>query len=92
MNEMQEKYADDGLVIIAINLDNSPEDATAFLKEYPAHFEIAYDTDKTIAREFGVQAMPSSHHESSRQKSGIGVHISMSSSQDSPTTHESPGN
>ena len=60
MNEMQEKYAHNGLVIIAINLDNSPEDAAAFLKEYPAHFEIAYDTDKTIAREFGVQAMPSS--------------------------------
>ena len=57
---MQEKYADDGLVIIAINLDNSPGDATAFLEEYSVRFEIAYDADKSLARKFSVQAMPTS--------------------------------
>jgi thiol-disulfide isomerase/thioredoxin len=60
MNEMHDKYADQGLVIIAVNLDNTPEDATLFLKDYPARFQINYDTDKSVAREFGVQAMPSS--------------------------------
>ena len=60
MNEMQDKYADQGLVIIAVNLDNTPADATLFLNDYPARFEIAYDTDKSIARKFKVQAMPSS--------------------------------
>jgi len=60
MNEMQDKYADQGLVIIAVNLDNTPADATLFLNDYPARFEIAYDTDKSIARKFRVQAMPSS--------------------------------
>ena len=60
MNEMHEKYADDGLVIIAINLDNSPGDATAFLEEYSVRFEIAYDADKSLARKFSVQAMPTS--------------------------------
>ena len=60
MNEMHKKYAEQGLVIIAVNLDNSPDDATLFLKDYPALFEIVYDTDKLIAREYGVQAMPSS--------------------------------
>ena len=60
MNEMQQKYADRGLIIIGVNLDNDAADAASFLQEYPAQFRIAYDTDKTLAREYGVQAMPSS--------------------------------
>ena len=60
MNEMQDKYADQGLVIVAVNLDNTPADATLFLEDYPASFEIVYDADKSVARKFKVQAMPSS--------------------------------
>jgi len=60
MNEMQQKYAEDGLIIVAVNLDNDSIDAAKFLREYPAKFRIVYDTDKELAREFGVQAMPSS--------------------------------
>ena len=60
MNEMQEKYADEGLVIIAVNLDNNAIDAAEFLQEYPASFRIVYDSDKSLAQQFDVQAMPSS--------------------------------
>jgi cytochrome c biogenesis protein CcmG/thiol:disulfide interchange protein DsbE len=60
MNEMQQKYGDDGLVIVAVNLDNEPSDASAFLQDYPAEFSIAYDSSRKLAREFDVQAMPSS--------------------------------
>lgn len=34
--------------------------AAKFLQRYPAEFEIAYDHDRKLAREYGVQAMPSS--------------------------------
>jgi len=61
MNEMQQKYADRGLVVIAVNLDNNSDDAASFLQEYPAKFRIVYDTDKKLAREFEVQAMPTSY-------------------------------
>ena len=61
MNEMQEKYADRGLVIIAVNLDNNLDDAASFLREYPAKFRIFYDKDRSLAREFEVQAMPTSY-------------------------------
>jgi thiol-disulfide isomerase/thioredoxin len=61
MNQMQHKYADRGLVVIAVNLDNVSDDAASFLREYPAKFRIYYDTDKTLAREFEVQAMPTSY-------------------------------
>ena len=60
-NTMHAKYADEGLVIIGVNLDNEPDAAHAFLEEYRASFKIYYDTDKELAREFGVQAMPSSY-------------------------------
>ena len=58
---MHAKYADEGLVIIGVNLDNDPESALAFLEEYPADFNIYYDKNKELARKFGVQAMPSSY-------------------------------
>jgi len=57
---MHAKYSDEGLVIIGINLDAKKEDAAAFLQDYPAAFRIHYDTNAALAREFGVEAMPSS--------------------------------
>jgi peroxiredoxin len=61
MNAMQEKYSDDGLVIIAVNVDADPAAASAFLEEYPAQFRIINDPDADLAREYGVVAMPSSY-------------------------------
>jgi thiol-disulfide isomerase/thioredoxin len=60
-NSMHAKYADEGLVIIGVNLDKKRQSAVAFLDEYPADFEIHYDPDKELAKEYGVQAMPSSY-------------------------------
>jgi thiol-disulfide isomerase/thioredoxin len=60
MNEMQEKYADDGLVVIAVNLDNERGEAADFLEQNPAGFEIAYDPERSMARAFGVDSMPNS--------------------------------
>ena len=60
LNEMHTKYAEDGLVIIGVNLDADKKDAGAFLAEYPAAFRIYYDTETVLAQEFAVEAMPSS--------------------------------
>jgi thiol-disulfide isomerase/thioredoxin len=60
MNAMMEKYADDGLVIVAVNLDKDRDAAEAFLAEIPANFEIEFDPEASIAREYGVEAMPNS--------------------------------
>lgn len=61
MNSMQEKYADDGLVIIGVNLDAEDADAQAFLSEIPADFQIISDPDGALAREHDVVAMPTSY-------------------------------
>jgi thiol-disulfide isomerase/thioredoxin len=61
MNNMQEKYGDEGLVIIGVNLDAVDADAQAFLKETPADFRIINDPQGTLAREHDVIAMPTSY-------------------------------
>lgn len=61
LNEMQAKYADQGLVIIGVNEDTSEEDVVSFLTDYPARFEIVRDKEGVLASEFGVVAMPSSY-------------------------------
>lgn len=61
MNEMHEKYGDDGLVIIGVNMDTQESDAASFLDEYPAKFQIMHDPSGDLARTYGVIAMPSSY-------------------------------
>ena len=60
MNAMQDKNRGDGLVIIAVNLDRNAEDAARFLAKYPANFEIVYDPEGALAKEYSVEVMPSS--------------------------------
>lgn len=61
LNAMHDKYSEQGLVIIGINLDESRQDAEAFLAEYPPRFRIWYDESKALARDFDVMAMPMSY-------------------------------
>ena len=60
MGELQRKYAERDLVVIAINLDTKNADAEVFLGKYPATFRLAFDADGTSAKSFGVKAMPTS--------------------------------
>ena len=60
LNRMQQKYADEGLVVIGVNVDQEPDSAAAFLHDYPATFQIIYDQQGRLAREFNVLGMPSS--------------------------------
>lgn len=60
MNDMHTKYSDDGLVIVAVNVDNDLAEANRFLSDYPARFQVHFDEDKSFAREYEVVAMPSS--------------------------------
>lgn len=61
LEEMQARYAQDGFVVIGVNVDSSPADAKAFLEEYPVSFRIVEDRKGGLAGEFDVIAMPSSY-------------------------------
>jgi thiol-disulfide isomerase/thioredoxin len=60
MNAMLERYGDQGLQIIGVNVDKERALAESFLAETPASFDLRYDPAGELAERFGVQAMPSS--------------------------------
>jgi len=59
MNTMHEKYSDDGLKVIAINLDTERDKAKRFLKIIPANFTIAYDPAGTVPELYKLSVVPS---------------------------------
>ena len=64
LNDMHAKYAEQGLVVVGVNLDASREDATAFLQEYPADFLIHFDSN-AVARQRNTALRPCPAHSSS---------------------------
>ena len=61
MNEMQERYGDEGLKVIGINVDKDKAMAQKFLERIPATFDIAYDPEGEVADLYSLKVMPSSY-------------------------------
>lgn len=59
MNEMKNKYEEQGLKIIAVNLDVDSKKAAYFLKLIPAEFSIAYDPQGNVSKAYKVSVVPS---------------------------------
>ena len=60
-NDLYKTYKQDGLEIIAINVDNPIEDGLDFLIDTPLDFLIPKDPEGDAAELFGVIGMPSSY-------------------------------
>ena len=60
MKNMAEKYARNGLTIIAINVDKEHKAAEKFLGDTKAPFTVVYDSNGTLAELYDLKAMPSS--------------------------------
>ncbi len=61
MNMLQARYREKGFEVIAISLDESPGDATVFLRKYPAAFTVAFDRRGKVAEAYGLKVMPTSY-------------------------------
>jgi len=61
MNEMQQKYGEKGLAIVAVNVDKKRADADKFLAQLPASFPVVFDEAGTSPAAFGVKGMPTSY-------------------------------
>jgi len=61
LNQMQEKYQDQGLVIIGINLDKDIRSANNFLKHTPAKFLVYSDPTGILGKKYKLVGMPSSY-------------------------------
>jgi cytochrome c biogenesis protein CcmG/thiol:disulfide interchange protein DsbE len=60
MNDLHTRHGGDGLVIVAVNVDQDRALADAFLKKIPPQFRVEYDAAGSLAQQFGVEAMPTS--------------------------------
>lgn len=60
MSQLQTRYREKGLAVVAINLDKSRDAADVFLVDRTVPFVVAYDPSGKTAEEFGVKAMPTS--------------------------------
>jgi len=61
LNTLRERYGASGLTIIGVNVDAERRDADRFLRDVPIDFEIVFDPDGALAKQFNVQAMPSTY-------------------------------
>lgn len=61
MNAMQSKYGPQGLRIVGINVDQKPDDMKAFLKDFPASFEVVADPKGEQPKAWGVKGMPTAY-------------------------------
>ncbi len=60
MNDLQHSYAGKGLHVLAINMDEKPADASRFLDQHPATFDVASGPNGKCAKDLGVATMPTS--------------------------------
>jgi len=61
MQQLQQKYHDQGLKIIAVNLDKQRALADKFLQHFDVNFTIGFDEAGDSARTYGLKGMPSSY-------------------------------
>ncbi|MEE4249623.1 MAG: TlpA disulfide reductase family protein [Alcanivoracaceae bacterium] len=59
LNEMQAKYAAQGLQIVGINVDRRHADARRFLADHAAQFPLVMDPAGSLAEQYQLQGMPS---------------------------------
>ncbi|MES9968701.1 MAG: TlpA disulfide reductase family protein [Candidatus Thiodiazotropha sp.] len=60
MNRIQSRYKQQGLVVIAVNLDKDRKMADSFLSKTKAEFTLVFDPKGEVASEYGLQGMPAS--------------------------------
>lgn len=61
MEVLQRDFAEKGLQVIAINVDEDPADAAGFLRRHPARFGVGADSTGRCPLAYGVMGMPSSY-------------------------------
>lgn len=60
MEELQKAYGSQGLVIIAVSVDEKKADMEEFLKSHSVSFTVMRDAAQRLVAKSGIKAMPSS--------------------------------
>jgi thiol-disulfide isomerase/thioredoxin len=60
MEELHKKYGPQGLVVIAVNVDEDKKDMAEFLKKNPVTFTVVRDGSQKLVNKAGIATMPTS--------------------------------
>lgn len=60
MSEIYNEYADEGLAIVGVNVNESKETIQKYLDQYPVPFTILRDSTGEITQAYNVEALPTS--------------------------------
>ncbi len=60
LDELQKKYKDQGLIIVAVSVDEKPDKMAAFLKKHPVSFSVVRDAGHKLVAKAEPQTMPTS--------------------------------
>ena len=60
MKKLHEELGDEGLVVVAVNVDSERKAAAAFLRRFPVNFELVFDPQGKIAGAYDLAGMPAS--------------------------------
>ena len=60
LHDLQEQYADNGFVVIAVNVDSTLEQALSFLEKFPTNYPILIDHKNEMSATYEVQGLPTS--------------------------------
>jgi thiol-disulfide isomerase/thioredoxin len=61
LSQMRSDYAARGFEVIAVNVDEQPQDGLDFLKKYPVTYPTVRDAEGRIAHLYDVKTMPMSY-------------------------------
>lgn len=60
LEELQARFGNKGLVVLAVNLDEDDETMNDFLKKHPVSFTVVRDARKELVGAVNIKSMPSS--------------------------------
>jgi thiol-disulfide isomerase/thioredoxin len=60
MNDLQKRYGPQGLIIIAVNVDENSSDMVDFLKQHNAKFAVVRDGARKLVDKVAISTMPTS--------------------------------
>lgn len=61
LNAFQKRFADSGVVVVAVSIDKNPEKYHRFLERIPVSFATARDPKANISSEYGTFQIPESY-------------------------------
>lgn len=61
LEKLQERFKSKGLVVLAVNVSESPKQVAQFLREMKISFPVALDSDGVVSGDYAVRALPTTY-------------------------------